>query len=98
MQEMSAGGQLVDSYSFMKSATKAHIFISFTLSKFNCAFGTPAAVLGNVSTMFWIQFSTTSTRRQKQGSSGLLAISRTYVRAVDGRDFITTQRLLKSEP
>jgi hypothetical protein len=39
---MSAGGRLVDSYSFMKSAMKARIFISFALSKFNCAFGTPA--------------------------------------------------------
>jgi hypothetical protein len=44
MQEMSAGGRLVYSYSFMKSAMKARIFISFTLLKFNCAFGTPAAV------------------------------------------------------
>jgi hypothetical protein len=98
MLEMSAGGRPVDSYSFMKSATKAIIFISFALSKSSCALGTPAEVLGNLSAMSRIQFSTTPTRRQKQLLSGLSATSRTYVRAVDGRDFITTQSLLKSEP
>jgi len=35
---------------------------------------------------------------ENNASSGLLASSRTYVHAVDGRDLITTQRLLKSEP
>jgi hypothetical protein len=82
----------------MKSARKVRIFNSFALSKFNCEFDTPSAVLGNFSAMPCIQFSTTPTSRQKQASSGLLASSQTYVRAVDGRELITTQRLLKYEP
>jgi hypothetical protein len=70
----------------MKTARKVCILNSFALSKFNCAFYTPAAVLGNFSAMPCIQFSTTPTSRQKQASSGLLASSRTYVRTVDGRE------------
>ena len=44
MLEMPAEGRPVESYSFIKSATKARIIISFTLSKSSCAFGTPAHV------------------------------------------------------
>jgi hypothetical protein len=93
-----APSSIAELYSSMKSATKARIFNSFALSKSNCALGMPAAVLGNLSAMSWIQFSTTPTSRQKQASSGQLASSRTYVRAVDWREFITTHKLLKSEP
>jgi hypothetical protein len=86
--EMSPGGRPVELYSFMKSAMKARIFNSFALSKSSCAFGIPAAVWGNLSTMSWIQVSTTLTRRQKQASSGLLASSQTYVCAMGRREFI----------
>ena len=84
---------------FMKSSKKAHIFSSFAILISNWAFGNTGRSFGGfLHHVLNSVLHTTPTRWLKQASSGLLASIQMQVHAVDGGEFITTQKLLKSEP